>query len=83
VAALEIIAQAGKSLSGSAHISSSGKKLAAMIKSLQPKVSNRQIAKALGAHPSTIDRDAAKAAGRGKNVSKNNSGGAAKAAPTH
>jgi hypothetical protein len=53
---------------------------AAAIKALQPKEQPADREDALGVHPSTIDRDAAKAAGRGKNISKNNGGGAAKAA---
>jgi hypothetical protein len=51
--------------------------LATMIKSLQPKVSNRGIAKALGVGSRTIDRDIApNDAPRGKTASRINGGGA-------
>lgn len=49
------------------------KKLATMIKSLQPKVSNRQIAKTLGVAKDTIKRDLGANAPRGSKKSNKNS----------
>lgn len=53
------------------------KKIATMIKALQPKVSNRKIAKAIGTSHQTIGRDCGGPSGpkRGKNSSKSNNGG--------
>jgi N6-adenosine-specific RNA methylase IME4 len=53
------------------------KKIAALIKAAEPKVSNRAIAKAVGAGSRTIDRDVApNGAVQGKKTSKNKGGGA-------
>jgi hypothetical protein len=56
------------------------KKIATKIKALQPKASNRAIAKAIGADERTVRRDAANAALGKKNASKSKGGGAANAA---
>jgi hypothetical protein len=59
------------------------KRLTRRIKGLQPEVSNRSVAKALGVHSVTIDRDvAANAAAEQGKQKESQGGGAANAAPT-
>lgn len=56
------------------------KKIVASIKKLQPKVSNKRIAKAIGVNPSTIDRDVAAFAADGKEETPSQRGGLRQAA---